>query len=76
MADAKSSKLKHLDITYLPSDPSGMVSTFRTILLRTINSARGSDEKMKLILATLKYAVAHIENGMKTPKKPRKAQEK
>lgn len=71
-------KMKHIDMTTLPSDPHGMVSQFRRMLVTTVNTARGSDHKMVLIRDTLKYVLAHVEHGLKKPttKKTRKAQEK
>lgn len=60
-------KMRAIDICDLPSDTQGSIP-FRRDLIRTVNAARGLDDKMELIRKTLTFVLAHIENGMKEPK--------
>lgn len=67
MTDFDSTKLKHMDITEMPSDPNGYLGKFRSTLRGTYNSNRNNTEVMLRLKATLEYTLKMIEAATAQP---------
>lgn len=60
-------KLKHMDVVDMPSDPNGYLGNFRATLRGAYNSNRNNESAINLIKATLEYAVAVLQTAEVAP---------
>ena len=67
MKEIDISKLPHMDIVNMPSDPNGYLGGFRGTLRGAYNSNRSNKEAIKLIKATLEYAVGILKAAEVAP---------
>lgn len=67
MSDLDLSKLPHMDIVDMPSDPNGYLSGFRSTLRGVYNSNRSNPRAIALIKETLEYAVGVLKAAEVAP---------
>lgn len=67
MADLDLTKLPHMDIVDMPSDPNGYLGNFRATLRGTYNHNRTNKEAINLIRDTLAYALGVFEAAEQAP---------
>lgn len=63
------SKLPHMDIVDMPSDPNGHLGNFRGTLRGAYNSNRSNHDAIMLIKRTLEYAVSILKAAEVAPAK-------
>jgi len=61
------SKLPHMDIVDMPSDPNGYLGNFRATLRGTYNHNRSNKAAIHLIRDTLEYAVGVLASAEAAP---------
>lgn len=61
------SKLPHMDIVDMPSDPNGYLGKFRMTLRGAYNSNRSNQNAIELIRDTLAYALGILEAAEVAP---------
>lgn len=69
MADLDLTKLPHMDIVDMPSDPNGYLGNFRATLRGTYNHNRTNPQAITLIRDTLAYALGIFEAAEQAPAK-------
>ena len=60
-------KLKHMDITEMPSDPNGYLGKIRGSIRGAYNANRDNETVMLLLKETLEYALGMIEAAAVSP---------
>ena len=60
-------KLGHMDIVDMPSDPNGYLGNFRATLRGAYNSNRNNENAIELIKQTLEYAVGVLQAAEVAP---------
>ena len=67
MIELDLTKLKHMDIVDMPSDPNGYLGNFRSTLRGAYNSNRSNAGAIRLIKETLEYAVGVLQTAEVAP---------
>lgn len=67
MQELDLTKLKHMDIVDMPSDPNGYLGNFRSTLRGAYNSNRNNAGAILLIKETLEYAVGVLQTAEVAP---------
>ena len=67
MTDIDITKLPHMDIVDMPSDPNGHLGNFRGTLRGAYNSNRSNHDAIMLIKRTLEYAVGVLKAAEVAP---------